>query len=408
MRHVKLTLLASAASVLLLNQTAHAAAFQLYELGTPIIGTAGVGQAAEASDASTSYFNPAGMTQLDSTQYMLGGQMLLPFTHFSRRVNQTTISGDNGGDAGSLIPGVSLFYVYHVSSKFRAGISLTSPYGGSLSYNNGWVGRYVVQNMQFFTIDINPALAYEINQQFSVGLGATVEYANLHETVALPTALSPLLDGQANIKVSNYKPGVNFGIFYKPTDSTKMGLAYRSQISHNLHGDLTFLRIAATPNTSTRMIMPQNVIVSLDQSVTPTIALLGELGWSNWSSMRNTVLNVAGYTSTIPRDWHNTYRVGLAGQYKWNHALMLQAGASYDSSPTSSSLRLPDLPMDRQLRFGAGLTYMMIHNANLGFSYEYINFGHANINNISTNGVLSGSYSRNYANTFQMSINVAC
>jgi long-subunit fatty acid transport protein len=44
--------------------TSYAAAFQLYKLGTPIIASAGVGQAALAADASTAYFNPAGMTAL--------------------------------------------------------------------------------------------------------------------------------------------------------------------------------------------------------------------------------------------------------------------------------------------------------------------------------------------------------
>src|SRR5580692_2999585 len=67
-----------------LCEAAFPAAFQLYELGTPVIGTAGVGQAALASDASTAYFNPAGMTQLPTSEFMLGTQVLLPYAEFGK------------------------------------------------------------------------------------------------------------------------------------------------------------------------------------------------------------------------------------------------------------------------------------------------------------------------------------
>ena len=89
-------------------------------------------------------------------------------------------------------------------------------------------------------------------------------------------------------------------------------------------------------------------------------------------------------------------------------AFLVEAGASYDSSPTSSTHRLPDLPMDRQIRLGTGISYAATSAVKLGFSYEYINFGSANINNISSNGVLAGSYTHNYANVLQASINVDC
>lgn len=99
---------------LLLSNTVFAGGFQLYELGTPIMGTAAVGQAAVANDASTSYFNPAGMTQLPSSQFLLGSVILLPDTQFSVG-SSNTIHGDNGGDAGILTPGVGSYYVYSFS-----------------------------------------------------------------------------------------------------------------------------------------------------------------------------------------------------------------------------------------------------------------------------------------------------
>jgi len=403
MKHVRLWMGGTLLSSFFLMQAAYSAAFELYELGTPIIGTAGVGQAAVADDASTTYFNPAGMAKLNHSQFLLGSQMVLPYTIFSPN-RQNTLSGDNGGNAAALIPGIGMYYVYRCSPKLRFGVSLTSPYGGVLNYNQGWVGRYIVQDMQFYTLNLNPTVAYKFNDWVAIGGGVAIEYANLHETVAIP--ILGAIDGQGNIKVDNTAAGFNLGILLSPNDSTKLGLAYRSKISHDLHGNTTFLRIGATPSTSTRMVMPQNVMLSLVQDLTCQFTLLGELGWANWASMRDTVVNIAGFSATTPRDWNNTYRVGLGGHYKLNSAWLLKAGVSYDSSPTDSQHRQPDLPMDRQVRVGAGVAYSPIKPVKLGFSYEYINFGDANIYNASSTGILAGFYPRNYANVVQASINV--
>lgn len=415
MLRFRLSSLAAFIGTFIVSHAAFAAAFQLYELGTPIIGTAAVGQAAVAEDASTAYFNPASMGVLKKSQFMLGSQLLLPYVNFSKRARTTTILGDNGGNAGTLTPGMDLYYVYQYTPRLKFGVSLTSPYGGSLNYEDGWVGRYAVQNVFFYTLNLNPSVAYQINHWVALGAGIALEYMNLQETVALPlpksiTSVLPatkFIDGQANVKVENLAPGFNLGVMLTPSKNTKFGIAYRSRIIHNLHGNTTFLRIGATPSTSTKMVMPQNVILSLAQALSQRFTFLGEFGWSNWASMQNTILHVQNFSAVTPLNWNNTWRIGLGAQFNYNPALLFQAGASYDSSPTHSSLRLPDLPMDRQIRIGAGVIYSVLPAVQLGFSYEYLNFGNANINNTSADGVLSGSYSRNYINAIQVSANIA-
>lgn len=392
-------------AVSLCSPYAFAAAFQFYELGAPSNGTAGVGQAALATDASTAYFNPAGMALLPSSELMIGAQSTLSYTNFSHNTSNT-ISGNNGGNAGGLLPGADAYFVYNYSPQLKWGASLTTPYGGALSYDNHWVGRYNVQQMLLYTLNFNPAVSYQINDCLALGAGLAIEYANLYQTVGIP--LTPLIDGQGTIKVDNTAPGFNLGLLFTPSESSKMGIAYRSQIIHNLRGTLSFVNIAATPSASTKLVMPSNIIASISQKINPQWTLLGELGWADWSSMTDTIVHVNGFSAVTPQNWHDTYRVGLGGQYQCHPAWMFQAGASYDSSPTSASRRLPDLPMDRQIRLGLGMKYVMAKAVNLGLSYEYINLGNASINNTSSNGVLSGSYSRNYTNVFQASLNILC
>ncbi len=275
-----------------------------------------------------------------------------------------------------------------------------------LNYTDGWVGRYSAQQVFFFAVDLNPSVAYRINKWLSVGAGATLEYLNLQQSVALPIVKN-IIDGQIKVSLASFAPGFNLGVMLTPFNSTRIGLTYRSQIVHHLHGNGTFLRINANPDTSTKMVMTSNIILSAAQDLSNQFTLLGELGWADWSSMQDSIVNVANFTAITPLRWNDTYRFGLGGQFKFNPCLLFQLGASYDTSPTTASRRLPVLPMDRQIRIGAGVMYTMIKQVTLGFSYEYINFGNASINNTSSVGVLSGSYSRNYANIAQVSVNIA-
>lgn len=404
MRHYRLSLFAITMSSLLTSSMVHAAAFQFYELGAPVNGTAGVGQATITTDASTSYYNPAAMSQLPYTQFLLGAQTILTYNNFSPS-SANTIRGSNGSNAGGLLPGADAFFVYRPFPKLSLGASLTVPYGGALNYENRWVGRYVVQQMILYTLNLNPSLSYQVNDWFALGAGFALEYANLYQTIAVPASAS--FDGQATVKVDNTAPGFNLGVLFTPYQTTKVGLAYRSQIVHHLGGNTDFANLSFTPGTSTKLVMPANVIASFSQGFNQ-FTLLGEAGWANWSTMRNTVLTVAGFSAVTPENWHDTYRLGLGGQYRFTPNFMFQAGASFDSSPTSSSKRLPNLPMDRQIRVGLGLEYALMQAATLGLSYEYINLGKASISNTSAPGTLAGSYSRNFANIFQASLNVAC
>ncbi len=403
MKHFRLSILCGLLCLSTYSATVSAAAFQLYELATPIIGTAGVGQAV-TNDASSAYFNPASMTLLPDSQFMLGTQMVVPYFNFSKS-SSTTIFGNNGGNAGNLIPGLGMYFAYSYSPKVKIGLSLNSPFGGEMTYANGWVGRFYVQQVTFYTINLNPSVAWQVSDWAALGAGFSVEYINLQETVGLPIPGVPI-SGQAKISLANVAPGFNLGVLFTPYKTTQIGIAYRSQIVHHLSGSTTLLGLAATPSTTSKLVDPAEVIISAAQSIGNQFKLLAEAGWANWSTMRDTLITVKGLTATIPQDWRSTYRLGLGGQYQATDKLMLQLGLSFDSSPTSSGKRLPDLPMDKQVRIGAGFSYRIIQPVTLAASYEYINFGRGQINNASSNGIISGYYSRNYADVLQISLNV--
>src|SRR5271155_3682648 len=161
-------------TVVLLTFVSHARAsgILLYETGAPDLGTASAGRTAMAADPSTAAANPAGMTQLDSTELQTASGALLPFTNFDV-APETTTSGGGGGNSGVFFPIGGFFYVYKLSEKLRLGVTADSNFGLSGNYGKTWVGRYYVTDESIISGTINPSIAYQVNKWLSVGVGVS-------------------------------------------------------------------------------------------------------------------------------------------------------------------------------------------------------------------------------------------
>src|SRR5690606_30855237 len=82
----------------------HAAGFQLLEQNASGIGNAYAGSAALGDNASTIFFNPAGMTRLNGVNVSAGVTAIKPSFKFSNDGSTgpggSPATGGNGGDAG--------------------------------------------------------------------------------------------------------------------------------------------------------------------------------------------------------------------------------------------------------------------------------------------------------------------
>ena len=97
---------------------AEAGGIILYELGTPGVGRASAGWAARAGDPATLFTNPAGMSRMSDKQFLAAGQLIYGNYKFKAN-NNTTVNGNDGGNAVGWLPGGSVFYT-HTSGSVRA------------------------------------------------------------------------------------------------------------------------------------------------------------------------------------------------------------------------------------------------------------------------------------------------
>src|SRR6267142_6338580 len=174
-RNTKLLALASACLSMGVATHARAAAFALHEQGISGLGNAYAGAAAAAEDATTVWWNPAGMARLGAGKHFaIGGTLISPSTKFSNGSSQpATLSNPastgTGGDAGkdAIVP--SLFYVMDLNPRMHFGIGVSVPFGLKTEYDPNWIGRFQGIKSEVKTVNVNPAVSYKVSDALSLG-----------------------------------------------------------------------------------------------------------------------------------------------------------------------------------------------------------------------------------------------
>lgn len=413
-RHGFLTLLFCC----LLPSSALGAGLWLYERGTPEVGTANAGVAARAEDASTALSNPAGMTRLNTPQCMASFQSLFLDIQFSPD-SRTTPSG-SFGNADGVIPGMGFFYVHPLADQWRLGFSIASFFGLGVKYEDDWVGRYYVQESDFLTLSAAPTLAYKVNDWLSLGGGVGIVFAEYYSRAAINNLAGS--DGQLEFEDKDLGVGGTLSVLAEPSKGTRFGLAYSSPVklsfeevpdfnglSPGMSAILTGLGLVGS-ELSMEITIPQSVMFSFFHEIDSRWAVMGNIGWQDWSEFGQIPLSISSTTSatvTQDRNFDDTWHFALGARYRFHPQWRVTAGVAHDTSPVSDEYRTVDMALDRTWRYSAGLIWDYSKTVTLGFAYTFLDAGNAPINQTRgpLAGTVSGEYSSNYVHIVGISVN---
>ncbi|HSN57113.1 MAG TPA: outer membrane protein transport protein [Candidatus Sulfomarinibacteraceae bacterium] len=362
------------------------------EYGTPEMGTAGAGAEASALDASTAipFYNPAGMTLLEGNQLLLAAGALLPDIRFAVDP-ATTFSGGDGGQAGSTVPILTAAYVHSFGDRFRLGVSLFGAAGAALEYDLDWVGRRQAQTSEILALSVSPTVAYRVNDWLSIGGGLNIVTSKLDFQVeGLIPGSRIAMDG------TDTQVSCNLSAMFELSERSRIGISYVSQTEFDFSGDVTRTPRDLTAPVNTTLTLPNVVRVGLYNGITDRVAIVGTLGWENWSALENQYVSVGQVgTATLPRSWDDTYRFGAGVHYRLGDPWLLRFGVTYDTSPTDAEDRTADLPVDRQVRVAAGVQNQRSDRFSWGAQLLWADLGDGEIDSSGVLGNLVGSYSTN-------------
>ena len=168
---------------------------------------------------------------------------------------------------------------------------------------------------------------------------------------------------------------------------------------------------ATTGQVKLKITVPQSVMFSVYSQVTDNWALMGNLGWQNWTQFGYTGISVTGnntgstISTTANAEYDDTFHIAVGAHYRFHPQWRVTAGFAYDTSPVGDANRTVALPMDRQLRYSAGLIYELNERVTAGLAYTFIDAGSASVNQTrGLAGTVQGDYSSNYINVIALNL----
>ncbi len=379
-----------------------ASGFALVEESASGLGNAFAGGAASAEDASTLFFNPAGMMRLSGQQMSLVLHAIKPSVEFSNTAGIAAPGrqlGNSGGDAGHWAAVPNFYYVAELSPQLRAGVGISSPFGLKTDYDANWMGRFQAIKSELQTININPSLAYKINDKLSVGAGLDVQYISAELTNAVYLGPAPTPEGFAQVKGDDWSVGYNLGVLYEMDRATRFGVAYRSDVRHKLKGDVTFsgpFTFAPNGPISAEITLPETVSLSGFHQINPQWAVMGDVTWTRWSRFNQLSIvrdNGQLVGPTTQENWNDTLRYAVGANYQATNKLKLRSGIAYDQSPVSDQYRTARIPDANRVWLTFGASYKLTQADSLDAGYAHIFVDNASINMRSSGGQLVGTYS---------------
>lgn len=360
--------------------SAHAGAFLMQEQSAKASGRSYAGEAAIAQDASTIFYNPAGMTELSGPQTLAGGYMIKPEANLSNRgstVTSVAVGGradDQGFDANPL---AHLYAATPIDTDLWFGLAVTMPFGLANKYKSDYFGRYDSIESRIATVDVAPSLAYAVNPQISIGGGLDVQYikAKLAQAIPNPGMLgNPSGDGKFTVKGDDVSVGYNVGVLYKPTDDLRIGLSYRAAISHDVSGNSVQEFSGTTRKGVTANIdLPDIVGLGAAYRLTPQVTLLAQGNFYSWNRYDQVTFNYSdGTKSVLEEQFRSTFGGAIGAEVAVGGGWNLRTGLQYDQTPTRDAFRSTSMPDTDRVWFSVGASYAISQNVTFDFSYSHM------------------------------------
>lgn len=382
----KLVAAVAAAGALALCPAAHADSFAINEYSANDLGRANTGRVTQSDDPAAVFGNPALMSQFD--QRAVSGTLsgILGSSQFDDRGSTDVLGEPLGGDTSgflqdSAIP--ALHYVHPINERWSAGVSVTVPFGLATEYRPGWPGRYQALKSELQTININPAVAYRVSPELSVGFGLNAQYteATLSSAIdfgaiclqAAPGACPgpQQIDGMSEVSGDDWSLGWNAGLSWEPHPDWRIGLHYRSGLDHELEGDATFtMPPQAAPVTmggafvdtsgAAALDLPASLEAGARWQANERWTIYANLQWTQWSSLEELRVefgNPAQPDAVDELNYEDSWRAGIGADYRLTDDWTLRGGFAYDDSPTQDEFRSARIPDNNRQIYAVGASW---------------------------------------------------
>ncbi len=362
---------------------------------------------ANAYGADASYYNPANMafeTGKGSFEVDLN-YIHLTAMKFDGTVTPAVGPADTSGAVSKkenfLVP--TFYYVSPEVNNFHFGLALVSPVGLTKRWDEQ-PGKAAAQEFSLITYELNPTIAYKINNQLSVGAGVRMIYA---DGIAKSEAPATSLGFTRDMSGDGLDFGYNLALTYKPVKELALAVTYRSNIDLELEGDAVLSNdIGGSYNGPVSVSLPAPATLNLAAAYTFNEATTVEFVYDRayWSKYKQLDFEYQGdktnfatlqavFDDPIAKNWTdtNSYRLGVT--HKYNSEWTAMAGIVHFETPMPEQTLNFEHPDSKGMAYSVGARYAMSETVEVGASVLYADRENRTVSTPPNDNGIDGTFS---------------
>jgi len=312
---------------------------------------------ATADNPSALYYNPAGIAQLEGTQ-------------FSGNIYEVALSSDYTGATGSAsmnddYVSVPAFYATWkpAGAPWAYGIGVYAPFGLKTDWpNSSPLRTFALKNEQTYRT-VNFTGAWQVSPEVSLGLSATYNRVSTDLNRALGV-FAP--NDLFRFEGDGHAFGFNAGLLWKINERHQFGLSYQHRTRVKLEGTSSTIPLVASEPANATFDFPEVVIFGWSFRPTPEWNIEANVDWTNWDRFNVVTVNKASGNQPLPFNWEagTFYELGATRYLSggWN----VSGGICYTENNTPNATFTPAVPDSDKTFYSLGLGYR-----GAGFSADF-------------------------------------
>ena len=387
---------------------AWAGGFSINENSAADLGRANTGRVTQTQDASSAFGNPALMVRYEHFTISNTASYITGDASFEDQGSIDLTGESLGGDTdgffdSAIVPALQL--IYPISERWAAGLSVNAPFGLSSTYDEGWTGRYQGLGSELLTINVNPSIAFAVNDTLSVGGGVNVQYANVELSSAIDfgavcfaeigpegctnLGLTPqAADGLVEIEGDDISFGYNIGVAFSPSEAVTLGAHFRSRVRHDIEGDADFTvpgnaqALTATgaftdSDGTAELPLPASFEVGVGWKLNENISLYANFlrtYWSDLEELRIDFENPAQPDTIEELNFETADRYGVGVDVSVHKNWTLRAGYSFDEGAAADGFRTVRIPDNDRDIYAFGVSFTGLEHWRFDVGYNRFDF----------------------------------
>lgn len=364
--------------------------------GAYALGQTG-GRNAFIDDASAALHNPANLANL-GTENGIDSLVSPTLVHIESTFE---VDGGSRGETGEPIKLLPSFFMTAPgpSERLAFGLSITVPYGLATKWDEsgpfapGGQLRYLAPyESEMLTMQINPVLAYRVNDQVSVAFGLSALYSKLTFKQFFPPVSVPLPlvanETVAEAEMDGWGIGANFALSWDVTERDRLALTLRSETTIDHSGDSRLgsltpqaeaLGFTARGTAATRVTYPWIAGLSYGRKISDSLLVeiqYERVGFSDFEELNIDLANnnpLFSGANITQQNWTDSHTFGVGLRYDHGKGLRTHASCQLFKSPVPDETLSTTIPDGDQLALSLGITKRW-ERGYAGLAYSYVDY----------------------------------